>query len=54
MAITTTPSELASFHQAVQFSKWRDAMYKEITALELNNTWTLTPLPPGKSPIGCK
>ena len=48
MAITTTPSEPASFHQAVQFSKWRDAMYKEITALELNNTWTLTPLPPGK------
>ena len=22
--------------------------------MELNNTWTLTPLPAGKSPIGCK
>ena len=29
-------------------------MNKEIAALELNNTWTLTPLPPSKSPIGCK
>ena len=29
-------------------------MDKEVTALELNNTWTLTPLPPSKSPIGCK
>ena len=29
-------------------------MDKEITALEQNNTWTLTPLPFGKIPIGCK
>ena len=29
-------------------------MNKEIAALELNNTWTLTPLPPSKFPIGCK
>lgn len=54
MTVTSTPLEPTSFHQAVQFSEWRDAMDKEIHALELNNTWTLTPLPPGKTPIGYK
>ena len=29
-------------------------MDKEIKILEVNNTWTLTPLPPSKSTIGCK
>ena len=29
-------------------------MDKEIAALEANNTWTLTPLPPHKKVVGCK
>ena len=29
-------------------------MDKEIEALEVNNTWTLVHLPPGKTAIGCK
>ena len=29
-------------------------MFDEIHALEINNTWQLTPLPAGKVPIGCK
>ena len=29
-------------------------MDKEIQALEQIHTWVLTPLPPGKRPIGCK
>ena len=29
-------------------------MDKEIEALEVNNTWTLVPLSPGKCSIGCK
>ena len=29
-------------------------MDKEIEALEINNTWTLVPLPLGKCPIGYK
>ena len=28
-------------------------MATKIAALEANNTWTLTPLPDGKKPIGC-
>ena len=29
-------------------------MDKEIQALEMNHTWDVTSLPPGKSPIGYK
>lgn len=34
--------------------EWREAMAKEIQALESNNTWSLCPLLEGKLPIGCK
>ena len=42
------------YHKAVTNPKWQDAMTIEINALESNNTWTLTPLPPHKRAISCK
>ena len=41
------------FSQAIQDPMWREAMDKEILALETTKTWVLTPLPPSKRPIGC-
>ncbi|XP_076893891.1 uncharacterized protein LOC143546021 [Bidens hawaiensis] len=43
-----------TFHQAVQDKNWRDAMKKEIEALESNETWTLEDLPLGKRSIDSK
>jgi len=42
------------FHEAIKDVKWREAMAKEIEALELNNTWSIVDLPPEKKPIHCK
>uniref|UniRef100_A0A2N9J0N1 CCHC-type domain-containing protein n=1 Tax=Fagus sylvatica TaxID=28930 RepID=A0A2N9J0N1_FAGSY len=52
--VTALTLEPQFYHQAIQSSEWRDAMQAELTALEANNTWSLTSLPPYKSPIGCK
>lgn len=54
------PSSLPSvskpfhYHQAVLHTVWRDAMTKEFQALNLNHTWDIVPLPPGKKAIPCK
>ncbi|KAL0430251.1 UNVERIFIED_CONTAM: Retrovirus-related Pol polyprotein from transposon RE1 [Sesamum radiatum] len=47
-------SEPRTYKQAAQHQEWVDAMQQEILALEKNHTWGITPLPPGKHPIGCK
>ena len=54
MTISSSHQAPQSFHQAVTDPLWREAMDKEIQALEQTHTWVLTPLPPGKRPIGCK
>ena len=46
--------ELRFFHEAVKDLHWKDAMIKEIEALEKNNTWSVVNLPPGNKPINCK
>ncbi|KAL0446036.1 UNVERIFIED_CONTAM: Retrovirus-related Pol polyprotein from transposon RE2 [Sesamum latifolium] len=46
--------EPKSFVEAVQHSKCREAMDRELQALETNCTWILTTFPTGKKVIGCK
>ncbi|XP_040374694.1 uncharacterized protein LOC112199378 [Rosa chinensis] len=54
IANITRSVEPNSFAEAIKNPQWQEAMTSEIQALEANNTWSLTPLPPGKEPIGCK
>jgi len=54
LATITSNNEPKTFSQAVQDPKWCEAMTKEITALEENQTWDLTTFPLGKRVLGCK
>ena len=49
-----TNDEPHTFTEAMKHSHWREAMAKEIKALESNNTWDIVSLPKGKSVVGCK
>lgn len=42
------------YQEVVKFLEWRNAMKLELDALQSNNTWTITPLPPHIHAIGCK
>lgn len=50
----TSNTDPSTFAQALKHHHWVDAMNKELSALELNNTWEVTELPPSKKSIGCK
>ena len=54
LAAITSNDEPNSFNQAVQNPNWRNAMKKEIQALEENGTWTIQELPSGKRAIDSK
>lgn len=43
-----------TYAQAILDPRWQEAMQAKIDALRANHTWVMTPLPPGKVPIGCK
>lgn len=54
LAAITSVNEPKSFKEAMQDKNWRDAMQREIKALEENETWTLQTLPKGKHAIDSK
>ncbi|KAG7593962.1 GAG-pre-integrase domain [Arabidopsis thaliana x Arabidopsis arenosa] len=54
LAAVTLVDEPVTYKQAVQILEWREAMSKEIEALELNETWTLEKLPHGVKALGSK
>ena len=51
---TSTISEPTSYSEAAKSSDWCNAMAAELLALEANNTWTVTSLPPNKHVVGCR
>ncbi|KAJ9561853.1 LOW QUALITY PROTEIN: hypothetical protein OSB04_007013 [Centaurea solstitialis] len=54
LAAINSNVEPKHFHQAVKNDRWKEAMRKEIQALEKNGTWTLEDLPEGKHAIDSK
>ncbi|KAH9741001.1 hypothetical protein KPL70_002448 [Citrus sinensis] len=43
-----------SYSEAIVLHEWQVAMRFELQALQENGTWSLTSLPAGKTPIGCR
>jgi len=49
-----TEDDPVVFEEAIKSKRWRDAMKREMEAIEKNKTWELTNLPKGMKPIGVK
>ena len=54
MTAISEETEPNNFEEAKNNPTWSQAMVEELQALEKNNTWTITSLPKGKKPVGCK
>lgn len=53
-AMMVTKDDPVTYEEAVKSKTWRDAMKKEMEAIEKNKTWELTNLRTGMKPIGVK
>lgn len=54
LSTVTKTQDPVSYKVAVKSDHWVKSMNQELEALELNNTCSIIPLPPGKHVIGCK
>ena len=54
LATLTAEREPVCYSEAVKDKCWKDAMQREIEALENNETWVVEDLPVGKKALGCK
>ncbi|XP_074270986.1 uncharacterized protein LOC141594901 [Silene latifolia] len=54
LAAIDKEKEPINYQEAAKDERWREAMSKEVEALEKNETWKIMTLPDGKKPIGCK
>ncbi|CAM8901857.1 unnamed protein product [Rhodiola kirilowii] len=54
LGIISTHTEPRTYNQASKDKLWVEAMDKEISALEQNETWIITNLPPEKRAVDCK
>lgn len=54
MSSISVVSKPHSYAEADKHDCWLKAMQAELEALQMNHTWTLTPLPPHKQVVGCR
>lgn len=54
LSTLTQTNDPVLFKDAVRSQQWVNAMNVELDALEQNQTWIITPLPPGQHAIGSK
>lgn len=43
-----------NFTEAMASDVWKEAVNVELDAMELNRTWDIVSLPPGKNLVGCR
>jgi len=54
LACLDAPSTVSEALEGPDARNWEEAMDSEMESILKNDTWTLTELPPGRKPIGCK
>jgi len=50
LANITGTKEPHTYAQAILYPNWQKTMNEELSTLQLNQTWTLTPLPADRNP----